>query len=633
MGVPANFLLGGTTRVENTLGKNKMRAFFKWVVVTGIFLTEALQQPAHAHELRATDKLSTEMETAVNEEGLAGVVWATVTPDGIATGAAGLADVTRKEMLSTDSRLQTGSIVKTLIATGILRLVTEGRLLLDSPVAPLLPDLEFDNPWAPNHPVLLRHLLDHTSGLDDARLWQVFSLSAEPDSPLSASVRGPLRIRSQPGSRLSYSNLGYTLLGMVIERVTGERYEPYLDQHLLRPLNMHNSSFRFVSQEGPDADVQLAMGHFEDGVTQATVPLRLRPAGQFTTTASDMGLFARFLMSNGDVEEKPFIRPHLLRAMGQPTTTEAASAGLVGAGYGLGLNSRDRHGVLGNCHAGTTVGFRANICLFPEANKAFFVGMNADVETANYERFDTMLTLALDIPAALPIKSAPPPSGIVDWQGIYVLAPTRTESFAYLDRVLNFASVRWDGRQLHLNPLQGTERLLMPVGGWLFRAEDRTWASHVLLVTDGARRVISDGFRSYEQTSLWRMVPLWASLSAGMAGLVYLTFVGIHRMLRRRLGWNDPLLIPFIASLALFLPVPLFFGQSFLQLGDLTPASALLALVTGALPLAMVFGLWRSLGRVATDRSVVTDKLAMLSVLQWNMVLAFWGLVPLRLWA
>src|SRR5690606_13076553 len=122
------------------------------------------------------------------------------------------------------------------------------------------------------------------------------------------------------------------------------------------PIGMHQSTFRFVSQEGPHADARLAMGHFEDAVTQTAVPLYLRPAGQFTTTASDMGIFARFLMGNGEIEGQPFIASHLLRAMGRPTTTEAAAAGLTDAGYGLGLNSRDRHGVVGNCHTGTTVG-------------------------------------------------------------------------------------------------------------------------------------------------------------------------------------------------------------------------------------------------------------------------------------
>ncbi len=258
--------------------------------------------------------------------------------------------------------------------------------------------------------------------------------------------------------------------------------------------------------------------------------------------------------------------------------------------------------------------------------------MNADVETANYDRFDALLVRELGIAAATPMRRQSPPNGIGDWQGVYVLAPNRTESFAYLDRVLNFATVRWDGQQLHLDPFQGTTRFLSPVGGWLFRAEDRTWASHVLLVSDDSRRVISDGFRSYEKISLWRMVPLWISLTSGLAGLAYLILFGIVRVLCRRLNYADPLFIPFLATVALFLPAPFFFSQSFLQLGDLTLASGLLALVTGMLPLAMIFGLWRSFSRYATNRGMLKDKLAMLSVLQWSIVLSFWGLVPLRLW-
>src|SRR3546814_8348826 len=133
--------------------------------------------------------------------------------------------------------------------------------------------------------------------------------------------------------------------------------------------------------------------------------------------------------------------------MGRPTTTEAALSRLTGTGYGLGLNSRDRHGVLGNCHVGTTVGFRANLCIFPALQKAFFVAMNADVEAADYERFDALLVRELDITAATPTRRAAPPSGMAEWQGIYVLAPNRTESFAYLDRVLNLANLRWEDRK------------------------------------------------------------------------------------------------------------------------------------------------------------------------------------------
>lgn len=607
---------------------------WRWIVLVAALAGVSLQAGAQGDADQAATTLHRAMAAALREEALVGAVWATVTPGGVATGAAGLADADAQRPLSAESKVQTGSVAKTLIAIGVLRLVSEGRLALDSPVTSVVPELQFENPWAPTHPVLLRHLLDHTSGLDDARLWQVFSLNARADAPLSESVPpGPwMRIRTRPGSRFSYSNIGYTVLGMVIEKVTGERYEAHLERQLLRPLGMRDSSLRFVTQKGGHADAQLAMGHFENGVSQAAVAQHLRPAGQFTTTASDMAILARFLMGDGTVGGQPFIAPGLLRAMGRPTTTEARLAGLE-AGYGLGLSGRDRHGVIALCHDGNTVGFRANLCLFPDQQKAFFVAMNADVETADYERFDALLTRDLGIagvPAAAP---ATPPERIEAWQGIYVLAPGRIDSLAYLDRVLNFATVRWDGRELHLNPFQGKARALLPVGGGLFRAHDRVRASHVLLVSGAGQRVISTGLRSYEQVGQWRLVPLWASLLAGVAGLLYVLLAGLFGALRRRLKAADPLFVPLLGSLALCLPVPLFLGQSFLRIGDLTAASATLALATGMLPLAMCFGIWQSLApRRTPRRAAPIDRLAMLFVLQWSVVLAFWGLLPLRLW-
>lgn len=181
-----------------------------------------------------------QMEESLEAEGLTGAVWSLVHANGtITTDAAGLKNASTGELLSADHRVHVGSVTKTLIAAGILRLVTEGRLSLDTPIAEILDELPFDNPWQQSHPVIVRHLLDHTSGLDDARLWQIFSLQSNPDTPLSeAFLRDPtvLRVRVQPGSRLSYSNMGYGLLGMIIEATTGERYESYLDDHLLAPL-------------------------------------------------------------------------------------------------------------------------------------------------------------------------------------------------------------------------------------------------------------------------------------------------------------------------------------------------------------------------------------------------------------
>lgn len=562
-------------------------------------------------------------------------MWATVTPDGaIAVDAAGVRNAVTGELLTPDDRVHIGSVTKTLLAAGILRLVTEGRVALDTPVLDLLPDLPFDNPWADSDPIRLRHLLDHTAGLDDARLWQVFSLKADADTPLPAAFSRDsalLRVRSRPGSRFSYSNMGFTLLGMVIESMTGERYERYLDLHLLRPLAMHDSTFAFVSQRGPQADPRLAMGHFENGVPHAAVPGYLRPASQFTTTAKDMALFARFLMGDGSIGGAAFIDAALLRAMGQPTGTEAAREGLA-AGYGLGLARRDRHGVVGLCHEGNTVGYRAIFCLFPEQRKAFFVAVNTDSETADYGRLDALLVRALNVAATPTGKPGAPAGDIADRQGIYAPAPNRFASFALLDTALNFVRISWDGSRVHLKPFLADDRVLAPAGGWLWKADDRATASHALFTSSDGEPVISNGFQTYARVPLSKVAALWTSLAAGLSGLIYVIFSGLARLLTGRLQPSGVLFVPFLSAIALLMPLPFFFRQSFLRLGEATVASVSLAVVTAVLPFAMIFGLFLHWRRRPAGAMALVDVVAMLAVLQWLILLAAWGLAPLRLW-
>ncbi|RDY65339.1 class A beta-lactamase-related serine hydrolase [Lysobacter soli] len=574
------------------------------------------------------------MAQQLTSEGLQGAVWSMFADGNVVTGAAGTRDARTGKPMQASDRVHVGSVAKTLLATGVLRLVTQGKLALDTPVAPLLPEIEFDNAWASTDPIRIRHLLDHTAGLDDVRFSQAFTLVPREDAPLRDAFggRGPLRVRSRPGARHSYSNTSYTLLGMVVERITGTRYETYLDAHLLAPLRMHDSTFGFTTQDGERGDPRLAMGHFENGATHAAVPSYIRPAGQFTTTAADMGRLARFLMSDGRIDDAPFIDAALLRAMGEPVATEAADAGLR-VGYGLGLSTRDRHGVVGRCHGGSTVGYRAMLCLFPREQRAFFIAVNADVEGVDYGKLDRRLIEALHLLASPPQHVSGTVRDLSEWNGIYVPSPNRFASLEWLDSTLNFVHVTHEGEAVRFKPFQGKELALHPVGDRLLRAPERVIASHALVITPDGRRVISTGLQTYERAPLARMVLLWGSLVAGLLGCVWLLASGVHALIRRRSTTNMAVLIPFWGLLALLLPLPFFYRQSFLQLGDVTTASVLLAVVTALWPLTMLAGLIATLRRRPWSVRTKLDVFAMLAVLQCTCVLAWWGLVPLRMWA
>ena len=587
-------------------------------------------------------RLQRQIERALQQEGIAGAVWATVDGDGgIHTGAAGASNAVTGEAMRPDSKVHVGAVAKLMISTGVLQLASAGRVDLDAPLDRYLPSLHLPNRWQATHPVRVRHLLDHSAGLDDMRLWQLFSTQATPDTPLlEAFTRDPavLAIRSQPGSRFSYSNMGYTLAAMVIEAVTRERYETWLDRELLRPLGMADSTFAFTTQAGPGADPRLAWGHNDLASPAPALPVYLRPAGQFTTTAHDLALFAKFLLGDGRINGRTLVDPELLRAMGRATTTGAARAGLQ-SGYGLGLSRRDRHGAVGRCHAGDVVGFHAMLCVFDPparpgvpaaaAGQAFVVALNSDCDGLDCGRFDALLVRALALPPAPAAPAASAPRDVTAWQGRYVPAPNRFAAFRYVDFLFDSLRLSWDGRALRLSPVQGPVRTLAPAGGRRFTANDRSTASHVLLRGADGERLLSDGLRTYRRlpAALYWLVA--ASLALGLIGLLWFGLAVPARALMRR----EPALVPgVIAAGLLLLPVPLFGLQSYTQLGDRTVASLALYAVTAALPLLMGWQAWRSARRNEGLARGRVNLVAALLVLQWCAVLAGSGMLPFALW-
>jgi len=155
----------------------------------------------------------------------------------------------------------------------------------------------------------------------------------------------------------------------------------------------------------------------------------------------------------------------------------------------------------------------------------------------------------------------------------------------------------------------------------------------VLLVGRNGTPAISDGLRTLERASPWRLVPLWGSLALGVLGLLHVLLVGPYRAARGRMGRRDPLLAPTLAVLVLIVACALLARQPILQLGDRTAASMLLAAASSMLALAAALGLWQALRAAPTRPGRLRDAIALAALVQWLVVLATWGLLPLRLWA
>lgn len=609
-----------------------MNYYFKiWLPVHLVFsFFIILVSPlTHAQE---NIELKNQLARELNDQGLTGAVWSIVKDGKIYTDSWGIKNVDEQTKLTPEDLVNVGSVTKTVLATGILLLVTEDKLSLDTPVEEILPEIRFENAW--DTPITVRHLMDHTSGLENLRLWQLFSQNVTPSTPLKntfSKYPDVLKLNTKPGTQFSYSNMGYTLLGMVIEKISGERYEDFLDTNLLIPLGMVNSTFYFVEQVGPEAKLDLAMGHLDNRKTQPALPNYLRPASQFTTNAEDMGLFLQFILNGGINDGKQLVSRELIDLMGKVSGTDASINGL-NRGYSLGLLERDRHNVTGLSHSGVMVGYRAMIYLFPLQQKAFFISINMDSETANYEIFNKIFIENLELTKVKPVGIGKLPKNIDEWEGAYLPTKSTFKSFKYFDLLTGFQIVKPTKEQVILIPFQQDKKNLYPVENLLFRAQERTLASHIFYKNNGAL-YFSDGLDTYKKINRGYLFFLWFSFLAGLAGVVFTLAIGIKALLTRGTRFiKTSIAIPFLATVLLFLPIPFFFLQSFVSLGDKTVASVLAALVTFILAFGFLYGMWREFRIMKSQKKFSYDFLAMFSVMQLLLVLFYYGLIPLMLW-
>lgn len=599
--------------------------------------------------------LLAELEVLQREEALVGTVVATWANGEIRASALGHAHGPSQRPMQVDSRLQTGSVAKTLMTLGLLRLVSQGRIALDAEVQPLLPGWPLDNPWAATAPLRLKHLLDMSAGLPDVRLWQMFDTRHRSDQPLAEVWRrdpSVLRLRTPPGRQFNYSNLSHTVAAALLEAVTGEPYERWMARELLAPLGLKDSTLAFAPPEAPQADPRLAWGHVDDGSAIAAVPVAVRPAGQFTTTGPDLMRLAAFLLAgDGQVAGQPFIRADLLAAMGVPPATEAAAAKGLATGYALGLFTRDRHGALARCHGGAVAGFRALWCFDRTTASAYAVLHNSDRESARYTRFEALVVKHLGW-RATPQPPQTAASDVARWNGRYVPTPSRLEGMTLIDRLLGGWTLKVTPDGGTWTPDLGPARVLLPQGGHRFRQEDRVQTTLVLMSDErGAPVVAGQGITLHRQPAGvgWAQRALALGGVLGMVVLVGLPVVAAWRAPGSLTGAAGPPGAPpaptrgrrFLLALlepgslgawAMATAMAALAWQSWTRLGEPTAVNLALAAITALVPLLLLAQCWRD--RPGRRRGILPRLRLAACILGLGgcALLATFGVLPLRLW-
>jgi len=258
-----------------------------------------------------------------------------------------------------------GSISKLFTWTAVMQLVQAGKLDLDRDVNDYL---DFKIPPAFGKPITLRNLMTHTAGFEETVKYLITS-NPKIVKPLGPTLKRwvPARIYA-PGEKPAYSNYGASLAGYIVERVSGEPFEAYVEHHIFAPLGMTRSTFRQPVPAPLAADLSKA---YEEG-SDATKPyeiIPLSPAGALASTGADMAKFMIAHLADGG----PLLNAQTAHLMYAPAN--APVPGLPA--MALGFYHEDRNGQTIIGHGGDTVYFHSDLHLFLEQRVGLYVSFNS----------------------------------------------------------------------------------------------------------------------------------------------------------------------------------------------------------------------------------------------------------------
>jgi CubicO group peptidase (beta-lactamase class C family) len=269
--------------------------------------------------------------------------------------AFGLADLEHNVPNTPQTIFESGSVAKQFTAASLVLLQQEGKLSLDDPVRKYIPEL-------PDYgsPLTIRHLLNHTSGLRDWGTVMSLTGAGRGDRVISQDLALDVITHQRaldfiPGSEYSYSNSGYNLAAIIVERVSKQKFSAFLEERLFKPLEMKNSSLR-------DDYQRIVPGRAQAYSRQGTGPWRLNMPfmnvygnGGMLTTVGD------WMKWNAMLDSK---------SLGAPLVNALETQGVLNDGrkiaYALGLTVDKYKGLKDVSHGGSTAGYQTFLARYPD---------------------------------------------------------------------------------------------------------------------------------------------------------------------------------------------------------------------------------------------------------------------------
>jgi len=347
-----------------------------------------------------------------------------------------------------------GSVSKMFVSLAILKLNEEGLINLKDKVHDLVPEVDFINPWEATNPILVEQLLEHTTGWDD---WHLTEFALNDSKPLTLKEGLDFHPHSRisrwvPGTRCAYSNSGPAVAAYIVEKITGEKFEDYIQKQFFQPMGMETATY-FNSEKYKQSGATL----YINGKPVDYWNIIMRPSGAINASANDMAKLVRFFTNRGKIDGVHLISEKSIERMESPESTPTVQLGLQ-EGYGLSNYSSVHNNFVYRCHDGSVDGAITNLSYLPEYGMGYIIMINAE----NYSAVNQISNLIRDFQTrklTVPLSKA---NAVVNNSetnispGFYVGINPRFETLAFVERVFNFVHLSKDKDTLYSSGMMGS---------------------------------------------------------------------------------------------------------------------------------------------------------------------------------
>jgi CubicO group peptidase (beta-lactamase class C family) len=337
-------------------------------------------------------------QTVTDRFGVAGMAIGIVKGEQVYAEGFGVKNIETQEPVTASSLFHLASISKTFVATAVIQLVERGKLELDAPLFTYLPDFIVDDERY--RQITVRQMLNHTSGMPDTDDYG-WERPDYDDQALERYMRSLVneKLIAAPGEKFAYSNIAYEVLGLLIARLSGQSFEDYINQHLLRPLDMNGSTFLKMEVAPEHATTPHIL--LPSTVISSEYPYNRAhaPSSTLHSSASELCSWALMNLNRGEFRSRCILQETSFEQLWHPyqQTGPAHPNEFVGLSWFIDTY----RGYRTIRHDGVDVGFQSDMILLPDQSLAVIVLANtipAPVNTVTNTIIDLLLGLEPEPP-------------------------------------------------------------------------------------------------------------------------------------------------------------------------------------------------------------------------------------------